>query len=291
MNLLTFDIEEWALAKVGGYGNPAKYAEYDSFLDRILNLLDETKTKGTFFCTGQMAEFFPDVVKRIQSNGHEIGCHSYLHSWMNKMGVEEAWADTRKAVDLLEQCIGDKIVCYRAPAFSIGENNKWMFEVLAENGITSDASVFPCARDFGGFPGFPVQKPCVVDYKGTKIKEYPICVTVFLGKRFAYSGGGYFRFFPFRFIKNCIAKNDYSMCYFHINDLMPEMNTLASREDYEAYYMETGTLKNRCIRYVKSNIGKSGAWHKLERLVSDIRFISIRDVSDEEANRFPVVFI
>ena len=35
--------------------------------------------------------------------GHEIGCHSYQHTWMNKLAIDEAREDTHRAVDSLEQ--------------------------------------------------------------------------------------------------------------------------------------------------------------------------------------------
>lgn len=280
MNILTFDIEEWALAKVRGHGNPEKYAEYDSFLNRILDTLDSAGIKGTFFCTGLMAQDFPQVVKLIQSKGHEIGCHSHRHTWMNKMTETEAREDTHSAVDALEQCIGHKVKCYRAPAFSIGEKNKWMFEILAENGIAHDASIYPAARDFGGFPKFGVTTPCFVEYNGVKIKEFPICTTKLLGKELAYSGGGYFRFFPLGFVKSRMAKTEYTMCYFHIGDLLPEKNAIKSKETYEAYFKEPGTLKNRYVRYIKGNLGKKGAWSKLEKLILSESFVDL-----EQADR------
>ena len=275
MNILTFDIEEWALAKAGGYGTAEKYAEYDAFLSRILDVLDSRGIKATCFCTGLMAKDFPHVVKLIQSRGHEVGCHSNQHTWMNKMTEVEAREDTHVAVDALEQCIGQKVLSYRAPAFSIGEKNKWMFEVLANEGITSDSSVYPAARDFGGFPAFQSQEPCTIKYAGIGVKEYPISMTNFMGKQMAYSGGGYFRFFPLWFVKGRMAKSDYAMCYFHINDLLPELKGVKSKEEYEAYYKEPGTLKNRYMRYIKSNLGKKGAWGKLEKLIWTTEFVSV----------------
>lgn len=275
MNILTFDIEEWALAKTGGYGTAEKYAEYDSFLDRILNVLDERGIKSTFFCTGLMAQDFPQVVKLIQSRGHEIGCHSYRHMWMNKMTEAEAKEDTHAAVDALEQCIGQKLLSYRAPAFSIGKKNKWMFEILANEGITRDSSVYPAARDFGGFPSFASQEPCIIKYEGISLKEYPISMTNLFGKQMAYSGGGYFRFFPLGFVKGRIVKTDYTMCYFHINDILPELRGIKTRYEYETYYKEPGTLKNRYIRYIKTNLGKKSAWGKLEQLIKSEDFTNI----------------
>lgn len=280
MNIITFDIEEWAVAKNLGYGNAKLYGEYDGYLNQILDALDASNYKGTFFCTGQMAEDFPHIVKLIFSRGHEVGSHSYIHSWMNKMTETEAKEDTKHSVCALEQCIGAKVFSYRAPAFSVGASNKWMFEVLAENGITNDASVFPANRDLGGFPSFISKAPCFVEYQGIKIKEYPICPTKVLGKELAYSGGGYFRFFPLSFIKNRMSDSSYTMFYFHIGDLVPETMGLLSKEDYELYFKEKGTLKNRYLRYIKANIGKKGAFNKLLNLLQQEPFINLKQADD-----------
>lgn len=281
MNILSFDIEEWALAKAGGYGKPELYAEFDSFLKRILETLDIQEVKATFFCTGLMAKDFPQVVKQIYDKGHEVGCHSHNHTWMNKMTEAEARDDTHAAVAALEQCIGQKVLSYRAPAFSIGESNKCMFEILAENGITTDASIYPAARDFGGFPSFGSKTPCMIEYNGVCLKEFPICTTQFMGKELAYSGGGYFRFFPLWFVKGRMAKADYAMCYFHIGDLVPEKGGVPSKEEYEAYYKEPGTMKNRYMRYVKTNIGKKSAFEKMTRLINSEPFINIEQADKQ----------
>lgn len=275
MNILTFDIEEWALAKAGGYGTPERYAEYDGYLNKILDALDERGLKGTFFCTGMMGTDFPDVVKLIHSRGHEVGCHSYRHTWLNKMTEEEVIEDTETSIDALEQCIGRKVRSYRAPAFSIGKENKWAFEILSRNGITRDASIFPAERDFGGFTQFGQKRPSVVYCGQSLFKEFPICTTMVLGHEMAYSGGGYFRFFPLSIVKKEMAKVDYTMFYFHIGDLIPERGGVGSKEAFEAYYKIPGTLKNRFIRYFKSNFGKKKAFGKMMELISTKEFVNL----------------
>jgi len=275
MNILTFDTEEWALAKAGGYGTAEKYAEYNDYLNRILDVLDERDFKATFFCTGLLAKDFPQIVKLIQSRGHEIGCHSYHHNWLNKMSREEVMNDTRMAFEELEQCMGAKVNSYRAPAFSIGKSNKWVFEILKECGITRDASIYPAERDFGGFAEFGQKAPSIVYGEHFQIKEFPICTTKLLGKELAYSGGGYFRFFPLSFVKNRMAESEYNMCYFHINDLLPEKGGVPSRQKYESYYKEKGTLKNRYVRYIKTNLGKKTALDKLMKLIRTEDFVSL----------------
>ena len=275
MNILTFDIEEWALAKEWGYGNANKYAEYDEYLNKILDKLDERGFKGTFFCTGMMATDFPQVVKLIYGRGHEIGCHSYKHTWLNKMTKEEVREDTHKAIDVLEQCIGLKIRSYRAPAFSIGKNNKWAFEVLAQYGIRLDASIYPADRDFGGFAQFGQKKPTIVYCNNALFKEFPVCTTRIWSKEIAYSGGGYFRFFPLSFVKKEMSKTDYTMSYFHIGDLIPETSGVMSKEDFEKYYKIPGTLKNRCLRYIKANLGKKKAFEKMMELIETEKFVNL----------------
>lgn len=275
MNILTFDIEEWYIEQQNG-GRAKKYAEYNRYLNAILDKLDDRKLKATFFCVGEMGKSFPEVIRKIQQCGHEIGCHSNIHTWLNKMTEADCREDTRRAVDSLEQCIGEKVKSYRAPAFSIGEKNKWAFEILAENGIERDASIFPAARDFGGFPHFGQKTPCIVEYNGIRIKEFPICTTKVLGKEMAYSGGGYFRFFPLGFVEKEMKKNTYTMCYFHIGDLIPESKGVMSKQAYEEYFKEPGTLKARYVRYMKSNLGKKNAFQKMMRLIDETDFVNLQ---------------
>jgi polysaccharide deacetylase family protein (PEP-CTERM system associated) len=280
MNLLTFDIEEWYLESQR-LGRAEKYAEYDRYLQAILDKLDERKVKATFFCVGEMGRQFPEVIRKIQNRGHEIGCHSNIHTWLNKMTEAECREDTHRAVASLEQCIGEKVLSYRAPAFSIGEKNKWAFEILAENGIERDASIFPAARDFGGFPHFGQKKPCFVEYNGIRIKEFPVCTTKVMGKELAYSGGGYFRFFPLGFVEKEMNKTSYAMCYFHIGDLVSESTKVKTKEEYEAYYKEPGTLKARYVRHLKSNLGKKNAFQKMMRLIDDMEFVNLQQIDDK----------
>ena len=291
MNLLTFDIEEWYLNQQKS-GPAEKYAEYDRYLDAILNKLDERGFKATFFCVGEMGKSFPEVIRKIKSRGHEIGCHSNIHTWLNKMTVAECREDTHQAVDSLEQCIGEKVKSYRAPAFSIGESNKWAFEVLTENGIERDASIFPAARDFGGFKNFGQKELCIVEYNGIRLKEFPVCTTQIMGKEMAYSGGGYFRFFPLSFVKKEMKKSKYAMCYFHLGDLLPESAKVKTKEEYEAYYKEKGSLKARYVRYIKTNLGKKNAFDKMMQLIDSMAFVGLQQADGAiEWNNVSVVNI
>jgi len=276
MNLLSFDIEEWYIEKEYYGGRKHRYAEFDKYWDDILNTLDELGIEATFFTLGKIAEEFPHVVKAIVGRGHELGCHSYRHMWLTKLRREEALKDTKSAIDALEQCAGVKVLGYRAPAFSIGEHNKWAFEVLKECGIEYDASVFPVQRDFGGFPSFKSDRPSIISYNGIEIKEFPIPVVKILGKEVVYSGGGYFRSFPLSYIRHKMKTTNYTMTYFHIGDFISEQKKMMTRQEYEIYFKEKGTLINRYKRYIKSNLGTVSAFDKLKSLFKSTEFMSLR---------------
>lgn len=275
MKIVSFDIEEWYIEKIYGSSRNEKYQEFDLYLKKILEVLEQHNTKATFFCLGKIATDFPEVIRVISEKGHEIGCHSNEHLWLTQMSQSQFKKDTHDAISALEDVCGQKVVSYRAPAFSIGQNNKWAIEILAEEGIERDASIFPAQRDFGGFASFPTDNPAKISYNGIVLKEFPICLTKLMGKEIAYSGGGYFRFFPFNFIQNRIAKSQYIMTYFHIGDLLHNNGGIMSRKEYETYFKESGTLQNRLSRYIKSNLGTKGAFDKMSKLIENNNFISL----------------
>jgi polysaccharide deacetylase family protein (PEP-CTERM system associated) len=277
MNILTFDIEEWYIEKMYLGARKEKYVEFDAVLGQILDLLDSVETRATFFCVGAMGRDFPEVIKRIAQRGHEVACHSDKHLWLTKLSQTEVMEDSRKAIDALEQCTGQKVLSYRAPAFSVGESNPWVFEVLAQCGIERDASVFPAVRDFGGFASFAEKVPSLVSYKGITLKEFPVSTIKLLGNELAYSGGGYFRFFPLWFVSKQMKQQPYSMTYFHIGDLISEMKKVMTRAEYEEYFKENASLLNRYKRYIKSNLGTKGAFNKLVELIKAEKFMNLAE--------------
>lgn len=280
MNILTFDIEEWYLEKILHDGRAFRYQQFDEAFAKVLDELDRLNIKATCFCLGKLATDFPQVVREIARRGHEVGCHSNEHVWLNKMNEEQLLKDTQEALKALEDVIGKKVVSYRAPAFSITHQNKWAVNVLADCGIESDASVFPTSRDFGGYKGFPQDTPCIISHEGATLKEYPISLTSILGKTMAYSGGGFFRLLPYWLVSKTIKLRDYNICYFHLNDLIHHRFEFKSKAEYEENFKEPGTLKNRIVRYVKMNIGKGNAYGKLQRLLTEHEFVGIREADE-----------
>ncbi|WP_379968110.1 polysaccharide deacetylase family protein [Epilithonimonas sp. UC225_85] len=68
------------------------------FTPKFLDLLKENQITATFFCIGKQIEKYPETFKRIISEGHTIGNHTYSHS--NKTG----FLSTSKMIEEIEKC-------------------------------------------------------------------------------------------------------------------------------------------------------------------------------------------
>ncbi len=266
MNILTFDIEDWWVYEHYQLGNSSEWLHrLNNYLDRILDLLEERDIHATFFVLGEVAKRNPDVIRRIDAGKHHIGCHSYSHKFLNDMSFEEVEEDTRVAIETIENVIGRKVDAYRAPAFSITEKNSWILSVLLENGIKYDCSIFPATRSYGGFPSYKTKVPSIIEVKGEMIKEFPIAPVQIFGHEIVYSGGGYFRLFPYIKIKSFVEQNDYVMTYFHIKDF-----DYAQKKTYRSFEGESALS-----RYIKKYYGLKNCFPKFCRLVSQFDFVSV----------------
>ena len=194
-------------------------AAIDRQTDIILQLLDDTKRRATFFILGMLASHRPDLVKKIAAAGHEMAIHGQHHKDMRKLSRADAAADLLDSTKLVEDIIGAKVYGYRAPYFSIDESNFHVLETLAEMGMLYDSSIFPMKLRRYGIEGFD---PAVKLYRlpsGREIVELPITTGEVAGRRLPVAGGGYVRLFPGFFLNKVFKKMHRSgvgpMLYMH----------------------------------------------------------------------------
>jgi len=74
--------------------------------DRLLECLVANGAKATFFVVGEQIEYFPDVLKRIDEAGMEIGSHTYDHPFMKHISGEEIQETMRKNEDAINELLG-----------------------------------------------------------------------------------------------------------------------------------------------------------------------------------------
>ena len=282
MNILTFDIEDWFhILDLEETEDVDSWHKYESRLERnlefILDFLSKGGYKATFFILGWIAEKYPEVIKKIFTNGFEVGCHSYSHILIYKNSRAKVKEDFERSIKLLQDISGNKVKYFRAPGFSITEKSKWAFDILVELGIEVDSSIFPASRGHGGYENFPYALPCNLDINGSLIRELPINKVKFLGKEIVFSGGGYFRMIPYHLQKMLYNKTDYVMTYFHPRDFDPGQPVLHNLS---------------FVRRVKSYIGLNSSKQKLNKLLSDFKFVDIKTaVNNIEWNNCPTIKI
>lgn len=263
MNILTFDIEDWYNCDFisGDFDWDKHEVRIYGGVRRILDELDKRKLKGTFFCLGWLAEKHPTIIKEIADRGHEIGCHSYQHELSHRFTLEQFISDTRKAKELIEGVIGKKVKLFRAPGFSITQNNTWALRALVDMGFEFDCSMFPAPHDYGGMPSYGEAIPKRIDVgNGKFIKEFPINIKHLAGKNIVFSGGGFFRLFPYWLIHYWAKDATYMMSYFHPRDFDTGQPIVPGLP---------------LMRRFKSYVGIKGAFKKFQRLLDNYSFVNV----------------
>ena len=270
MKILTFDIEEWFhILDNDSTKTEKEWSKFETRIhhnmDRILQMLATRGQKATFFCLGWITEKYPEVIRKIDSEGHEVGSHSHMHQLVYEQSPDEFRNDLERSIKLLEDATGKKINIYRSPGFSLKQNCMWAFDIMAELGIEKDCSIFPAYRSHGGIPGFSIKKPFLIRSNGTNIKEFPMSVFRVSGFNMAFSGGGYFRLLPYKIIKNIVRREDYVMTYFHPRDFdeaQPIIENLSFLRRFKSYY------------------GLSSSFQKLEKMLAEFDFVPLSQASE-----------
>lgn len=105
---------------------------------RLLAILRHHDVRATFFVPGFTAERYPDVVRSIVDDGHEIAHHGYLHESAVGLSEPAEKAIIERGLAALDKVAGLRPVGYRAPFW---ETNLHTPRLLAELGFTYDSSL------------------------------------------------------------------------------------------------------------------------------------------------------
>ena len=197
-NALTIDVEDYF--QVSAFAPHIARSTWDSCecrvernVDQILEMLATHDTKATFFTLGWIAERFPQLVRQIVEQGHELASHGYGHERVSDLSESAFLDDITRAKGILEDLGGVAVQGYRAPSFSIGEDNLWAFDSLLQAGYRYSSSIYPIRHDHYGMPDAPRYAHEV----RPGLLEIPITTLRLFERNFPSSGGGYFRLLPY----------------------------------------------------------------------------------------------
>lgn len=119
-------------------------------IDSILDTLSKNKIHITFFMVGDWVDKYPEYVKKISDNGHEIANHSNTHPHVNQLNIDKNIEQIKLCSEKIEKITGNKTTLYRGP---YGEYNdtvisaanelkhttiQWNLDTLDYTGLTGE---------------------------------------------------------------------------------------------------------------------------------------------------------
>ncbi len=100
---------------------------------KVLDILKEKNIKAIFFLIGKNVN--EAIVKRMHEEGHQIGNHSFEHSfWFDMKSSNAMLSEIKQTNQLLESIIGEKIILFRPP---YGVTNPNLAKAIKRSGLQS----------------------------------------------------------------------------------------------------------------------------------------------------------
>lgn len=130
------------------YNSDKPAGEIIEHTKRIISLFEKYNADATFFFTGHIANYYPELVRDVALHGFEIGSHNFEHKDYNESNRPDFIEGIRKSKKLLEKLSGHEVIGYRAPNSTIAP---YMIGDLIEAGYQYDSSVTPTKPLMGKF--------------------------------------------------------------------------------------------------------------------------------------------
>ncbi len=238
----------------------------------ILDLLDETENKATFFILGMLASYRKELVKEIAFRGHEIALHGQNHEAMFTLSPRKAREDILTSQKIVTDITGAPLYGYRAPFFSIKRENLYLLETLSELEFTYDSSIFPMALPRYGINNFSTKDILYKLPNGSQIVELPMTIANYLNRQIPVSGGGYIRLLPSfliqKIFKDIEAADKDSMLYMHPYEFDTEFI------DVSTNYPQNAIFSKYKVAYLnfKWNLFRPSITSKLKSLLTQYKF-------------------
>ena len=279
LNALTVDVEDYY--QVTAFERVVRREDWGQYpsrvvanTHRVLDLLARHGVRGTFFTLGWIAQRWPELVREIAAAGHEIGTHSYWHRMIHDLSPAEFREDLRRSIGVLEGILSTQVTLHRAPSFSVTKRSLWALDILVEEGIRVDSSIFPVHHDRYGMPDAPLEIHRI-DTPAGALWEFPPSVARVGGMRLPVAGGGYFRMFPLSWTTALLRRIHHFdrrpfLVYFHPWEIDPGQPRIAVR-----------SWLSRFRHYVHL----AGTEAKLASLFQQFRFAPLGEVVDTVMNR------
>jgi polysaccharide deacetylase family protein (PEP-CTERM system associated) len=227
--IMTLDVEDWHHAnfrqlrgKEGLILTSHRELRYPvtKNLDLWMETLAAAGAKSTCFVLGEFAQNYPEAVKKLATQGHEIASHSLTHDLIYEMTREQFREALKKALGILGNLTGKAPLGFRAPSWSVDSRTPWFCEELERAGLRYDSSEFPIKTPLFGDSHAPTRP-----YQAGKLLRIPVTVIELGGARIPFSSGAFFRLAPLPMIRygfrHALRKGKPAMAVLHPRELDP----------------------------------------------------------------------
>lgn len=227
-------------------------------LQQIISSTTHQSTKMTFFCTGILADLYPEVLREIATLGHEIACHGNFHDDVNRMNPDVLYSELKLAQDKLSQVSNKDVLGFRAPRFSIDKFDFERLDVISKLFKYDSSLHFVDQTEYNDW-----KSKCPFDLIELPVPQQSVLISKFKVKL----GGSYLKLFPSYFVQRAATRSIENgltpVFYFHPYDLYFGYRLLAS-------WNELRGAKSRSYWYLRQ-IQWAGLFNwsqenKLERL-------------------------
>jgi peptidoglycan/xylan/chitin deacetylase (PgdA/CDA1 family) len=116
----------------------------EPYTSELLDLLKREQVKATFFVVGTSAEANPGVVRRIVSDGHVLGNHSYNHRFREYLLHLTFMEQIDGCQTTIQQLVGKSPTLYRSPWLF---RQPWLLRTVRRLGMVPVSGVFGCSRE------------------------------------------------------------------------------------------------------------------------------------------------
>jgi len=272
--VFTIDVESFSDTECISYSNNIPENNMLDGLDEYINLLEKFGIKATMFSVCSAAEQIKDSIAEYIKRGHKLALHGYDHTAPLDMNNKDFEKNIVKAKKKLEDMFGVTIKGFRAPFFSLNNNQ---LEILKNAGFKYDASHNSCssARHVGRLDLSNFVSSLTGVFSKGGFYEFGLVCQRIAGYLMPICGGGYSRLIHWPVLKPVLQKyiqnNDYYVFYLHPFELsrekIPHFKGLAA---YDKYYLTHGlkTYPKKIIAIIKMLQSEGYEFVTFEELVT-----------------------
>src|SRR5262249_4400358 len=152
--------------------------------------------KATFFVLGWIADAYPELVRAVADEGHEIASKGYYHRSIRDMAPSEFREDLARSQEALERASGNAVRGYRVADEWFQPHDLWALGVRAGEGSAYASSLCPAGRSYSHEPWRRFIHQHRLAGTGLSLWELPLSTISFLGWNLPIAGGNYFRQMP-----------------------------------------------------------------------------------------------